>query len=52
MNLCLPAMQRTAVSRAGHRMRLLERHYNFLELANWIVPLGWIFLAHRFYFPS
>jgi hypothetical protein len=33
-------------------MRLLERQYNFLELANWIVPLGWIFLAHRFHFPS
>jgi hypothetical protein len=26
---------------------VLERQYNFLDLANWIVPLGWIFLARR-----
>ena len=26
-------------------MRRLERQYNFLDLANWMVPLGWIFLA-------
>jgi hypothetical protein len=33
-------------------MRLLERQYKVLDLANWIAPLGWIFVARRLHFSS
>jgi uncharacterized membrane protein YczE len=28
-------------------MRLIERQYSFLDLANWVVPLAWVYLARR-----
>ena len=33
-------------------MRLVEHHYKLLDLANWIVPLGWMFAAMQFHLPA
>jgi len=31
-------------------MTIVERQYNFLDLANFIVPMGWVFLANKFHY--
>ncbi len=33
-------------------MRLIERHYHLLSLANWIVPVAWVLVATRLHVPT
>ena len=33
-------------------MRLIERHYGLLSLANWVVPVAWILVAKRLHTPT